>query len=76
MSYFNCFYFYRSVEEYNGDLGKEVGVVYSLSLEVFFYFFKELFFFNFEDLFKEFYSNNDFSILIFSRIGLLDILRY
>lgn len=76
VSYLNCLYFYRSAEEHNGDLGKEVGDAHPLSLEVSLNSSKELFSLNFEDLSKELYSNNDLSILIFSQTGLLDILRY
>lgn len=76
VSYLNCLYFYRSAEEHNGDLGKEVGVAHPLSLEVSLNSSKELFSLNFEDLSKELYSNNDLSIFIFSQTGLLDILRY
>lgn len=59
MSYLNCLYFYRSAEEHNGDLGKEVGDA-PLSLEG-----SLDSFHHFKDLSRELYGNNDHSNFIF-----------
>lgn len=64
MSYLNCLYFYRSAEEHNGDLGKEVGDA-PLSLEVSLDSFQELSFDHYKDLSRELYGNNDHSNFIF-----------